>query len=80
MKVNLTFYYRENCHLCDSMRVALLKLQKKVDLDWVEVDIDRDTNLIRLYDAIVPVLCYQETKICHYFIDEDKVMSLFANK
>ncbi|MCK4710318.1 MAG: glutaredoxin family protein, partial [Gammaproteobacteria bacterium] len=53
-----TFYYRENCHLCESMRLALVALQKQLDFEWVESDIDRDTDLILLYDTLVPVLQY----------------------
>ena len=67
------FYYRENCHLCESMRLALTKLQKKVELNWVEIDIDRDTDLIRRFDWMVPVLELDGVEICHHFIDEPAI-------
>jgi len=44
-------------------------------LDWREVDIDRDVELIRRYDILVPVLCMGETEICHHFFDESALIA-----
>lgn len=60
------------------MRLALMKLQKKIDFDWDEIDIDRDTSLIRLYDAQVPVLEFQGQEVCHHFIDEQAIRRLLT--
>jgi len=69
-------FYRENCHLCESMRLALVALQKDIDFDWAESDIDRDTNLIYLYDTLVPVLQFKGKEVCHYFIDEQAIREI----
>ena len=58
------------------MRLALIKLQKKIDFDWDEIDIDRDTSLIRLYDSQVPVLEFKGQEVCHHFIDEQAIRRL----
>lgn len=71
--LEFNFYYRENCHLCESMRLAMIKLKRVVDFNWIEIDIDRDVDLIRLYDSQVPVLSYQGQEICHHFIDEQAI-------
>ena len=76
--MQLHFYYRENCHLCESMRLALVKLQQQLDFDWIEIDIDRDTNLIRQFDVMVPVLQYQGQELCHHFIDEKAIRRLIS--
>ena len=77
--MDLVLYYRENCHLCDAMRKALVAFsQNRQPLDWREIDIDRDTELIRRYDARVPVLCYGETEICHFFFDESALRATLA--
>jgi hypothetical protein len=55
------------------MRLALAALQKKIPFTWHEVDIDRDTDLIRRFDTRVPVLFYQQQEVCHYFIDENAI-------
>ena len=68
--MRLTLYYRENCHLCESFRLALQRLRGELGLEWDEIDIDRDTDLVFRYDSLVPVLCLGERELCHYFLDE----------
>jgi len=61
------------------MRKALVAFsQNKRPIDWREIDIDRDTALIRLYDSRVPVLGAGETEICHYFFDESALIEALA--
>ncbi len=61
------------------MRKALVAFSRRhTAIDWREVDIDRDPQLIRLYDARVPVLCLGEREICHYFFDESALLAALA--
>lgn len=60
------------------MRLALVKLQKKVDFSWTEIDIDRDTQLIYQFDTLVPVLQLDGKEVCHYFIDEKAILELLS--
>lgn len=77
--MELILYYREQCHLCDAMRKALVAFSRtQQPLVWREIDIDRDTALIRRYDARVPVLCDAETEICHFFFDESALRETLA--
>ena len=71
-------YYRENCHLCESMRLALLRLQKSIVFSWQEVDIDRDVELIRRFDVLVPVLYYRDQEVCHHFINESAIREIIG--
>jgi thioredoxin reductase (NADPH) len=77
--LELTLYYREQCHLCDAMRKALVVFTRDhPSVSWQEIDIDRDTGLIRQFDARVPVLCHGNTEICHYFFDESALIAVLA--
>ena len=77
--MELVFYYREQCHLCDAMRKALVAFKRQYpELSWREVDIDRERDLIRRFDALVPVLCHGETEICHFFFDESALRAALA--
>lgn len=67
----LTLYYREGCHLCETMLQALRGLQPRLDFDISLVDIDRDSALRQRYDEWVPVLCRGAEEICHYQLDVD---------
>jgi hypothetical protein len=58
------------------MRKALVVFSRNHrSIDWREVDIDRDVELIRRYDTLVPVLCLDDTEICHYFFDESALIA-----
>ena len=77
--MELVLYYREQCHLCDAMRKALLAYSRNQQaLSWREVDIDRDVELVRRYEARVPVLCRGEREICHFFFDEAALRAALA--
>ncbi len=77
--MQLVLYYREQCHLCDAMRKALHAFSRRHrPLEWREIDIDRDPDLIRRYDARVPVLCLDEREICHFFFDESALLAALA--
>ena len=61
------------------MRKALVAFSSRhQSLDWQEIDIDRDPELIRLYDTLVPVLCYNNEEVCHYFFDESALLAALA--
>ena len=61
------------------MRKALVVFSRQHQpISWREVDIDRDIELIRRYDALVPVLCHGNSEICHYFFDESALIAALA--
>jgi glutaredoxin len=77
--LQLTLYYREKCHLCDAMRKALVAFSRnRQAIEWREIDIDRDVELIRRYDVLVPVLCLGEREVCHHFFDESALIAALA--
>ena len=81
MNEELVLYYREACHLCDAMRKALHRFSDNQQaLQWREVDIDRDIELIKQYDILVPVLCLGDQQICHHFFDETRLISALSGR
>jgi len=61
------------------MRKALVAFSRsRHPLSWREIDIDRDPELIRRFDARVPVLCLGEAEICHFFFDETALRAMLA--
>lgn len=71
--VCLTLYYREGCHLCQTMLQALRGLQSRLRFELTLVDVDRDPDLRQRYDEWVPVLCHGDRELCHYHLDEQAV-------
>jgi hypothetical protein len=59
------------------MRKALVAFNRKSQaFEWQEIDIDRDLGLIRQYDVLVPVLCFEKEEICHHFFDEKALLTI----
>lgn len=77
--VRLTLYYREGCHLCETMLQALRGLQPRLGFEMRPVDIDREPGLRQRYDEWVPVLCHGERELCHYHLDEQAVIDVCSN-
>jgi uncharacterized membrane protein len=54
--LTVTLYMREECHLCEQAKADLESLQEKVPHRLVEVDIDSDPALQRMYLVEIPVV------------------------
>jgi hypothetical protein len=74
--MNFTLYSRSYCHLCQDMLDALLALRRPDRPFTVDViDVDTDPALVARFDELVPVLFAGERELCHYFLDEQRVLS-----
>jgi len=67
--LELDFYHRIGCHLCEDMQHELVALQTTLDFSLREIDIDRDPSLQARYGALIPVLCLGGQEICHYTLN-----------
>jgi thiol-disulfide isomerase/thioredoxin len=81
--VHFTLYSRSYCHLCDDMLAALQALRHEFDFSVEVLDVDADPELVARYDELVPVLLggkggQEPARLCHYFLDEDKVRALLS--
>jgi uncharacterized membrane protein len=54
--LTVTLYRREDCHLCEQAKADLESLQEQYPHRLVEVDIDSDPALQRMYLAEIPVI------------------------
>jgi hypothetical protein len=78
---HFTLYSRGYCHLCQDMVDALQALHSAACPFTVDViDVDADAALVEKYDELVPVLFGDlgSLELCHYFLDEAKVMQYLA--
>ncbi|MDE2234620.1 MAG: glutaredoxin family protein [Gammaproteobacteria bacterium] len=77
MPVELTLYYRNNCHLCEQM-FAEINANFEGDLRVIMVDVDSEQSLRDRYSRIVPVLAYGDTVICQGRLDNAKLEDYLA--
>jgi hypothetical protein len=69
------------------MLAALNKLLADSEFEFAVdvIDVDADSDLVALYDELVPVLIatkqgHEPTQLCHYFLDEPAVRSFLIDK
>ncbi len=55
------------------MELALLPLLAEFGAELDVVDVDADPELEALFNESVPVLLYEGTELCHYFLEVTKV-------
>jgi len=78
MKPRVTLYTRAGCHLCEDARQVLAQARRRADFDYEELDIDRDSELLRRYNEEVPVVAINGTKAFKYRIDMREFLKKLA--
>jgi hypothetical protein len=69
------FLTRDGCHLCDEARPILATVAKRMNVGIVEVDIDGDDELTRLYGLRVPVILgVHDRVLAEGVIDDRKLL------
>jgi hypothetical protein len=58
--VNVTFYYKEGCWLCDTAEEMINGLKQRYDIRVTKIAIDSDDNLYELYRFDIPVLEFKD--------------------
>ena len=75
----LTFLTRAYCHLCDTMRDALVPLAAAHGAKVRELDVDADPALEAAYGELVPVVLLGDVDdgqvLCHYHLDRARVVA-----
>ena len=71
-------YGRDECHLCEKLKVELLVLQQWYDfkIDWI--DVDQDSDLTLKYGFYIPVLMYEKRKLFHYYLDREVFLKIVS--
>lgn len=63
--VNLTFYYKDGCWLCDHAEEMLNGLKVKYDIRVNKIAIDSDNELYDMYRFDIPVFEFKDGSALH---------------
>ena len=75
----LTLMFREYCSLCHHMRAALQPYQAEYGFELQVFDVDEDPELEARYNELVPVLLHEGGEVCHWHLDEAKLLAVLQN-
>lgn len=77
--LQVTFYTKAGCHLCDDARDMLDDIAAETAYELTEIDIRRDTALFELYRYRIPVIMLNETLVAEGRIDYNELTHAFDN-
>ena len=72
--MDLVFYSRKDCHLCEAFETELNEFLDGHDLNSKKIDIDSRQELQLLYGNDVPVLTFNNNIICQHFFDKERIL------
>jgi glutaredoxin len=78
MKPQVTLYTRAGCCLCVDAKHVIAAARGRVDFDYVEIDIDTDEELVRLYNDEVPVIAINRRKAFKYKVNMNEFLKKLA--
>ena len=78
-RLRLTLLTRAYCHLCGTMREALMPIAHQHGATVAEFDVDADPALEAAFGDLVPVVLLGDAAdgvvLCHYHLDRKRVVS-----
>ncbi len=76
----LTFYTREDCHLCEEALAAVTRVHEAHPFDLELIDLDRQASAEKrqAYDWEVPVIELDGRKIMKLRVDEARLVRLLS--
>lgn len=75
---SVTFYTRENCHLCDVALEAVERVRSNEPFELVLVDLDHEASPEKktAYDWDIPVIEIDGRKLMKHRVDEARLLRL----
>ncbi len=74
----VTLYTRAGCCLCDEAKQVLAAARRRASFDLEEIDIDRHTEWLPLYNDEVPVIAIDGRKAFKYHVGMDEFLKRLA--
>jgi thiol-disulfide isomerase/thioredoxin len=78
--IEINFYTKENCPLCDKGKAVLMELAKQFPLNIHEIDIYKDERLLELYQIMIPVVEIAGKQVAYGIIDKETVRKRLLKK
>ena len=74
-KINLQFYTKSDCELCDKAKLVIEKINTKVSyISIQEIDITNNLGLFTKYKEIIPVIEINNRRIYQHEINERRLL------
>jgi hypothetical protein len=75
MAVEITFFTRRNCRLCDAAMLQMSEALAGQPYALREIDIDQDRTHFDDYNHHVPVICVNGAEVCRHGLDRERLLA-----
>ena len=72
----MILYSREQCPLCVKAKQVLEEVKRESEVDYIEVDIHSDDDLVEKYGLMIPVIEWNERIIQYGNIDKSAIFDV----
>ena len=69
MRIEVTIYQRDGCHLCEVAHAELTELQGEFEFELLEIDIESSDELHSRYVERIPVIALAGEELYDFTID-----------
>ncbi len=76
-KIEVTFYTKAGCHLCEDARELLDEIAQETEYLLTEIDIRSDMAVFELYRYRIPVIVINQQTLVEGRIDADELALAF---
>lgn len=77
--MNVKYYTKENCSLCDKGLLVLEQIKKEVPLNVEMIDIYKDDALLERYQIMIPVVEIDGFEVDYGILSEAKIRSFLES-
>lgn len=77
--MNVQYYTKENCSLCDKGLLVLEKISKDIPLKIEMIDIYKDDELLEKFQIMIPVVEIDGVEVDFGILTEAKIRSFLKN-
>jgi len=75
--IEVTFYTKAGCHLCEEAREMLEEIAEQISYELTEVDIRTDMAIFEIYRYRIPVIVLNRETLIEGRIDADELARAF---
>lgn len=76
-KIEVVFYTKAGCHLCEDARELLEEVAEGMDYTLTEIDIRSDMAIFDLYRYRIPVILINQERLLEGRIEADELAQAF---
>lgn len=76
-KIEVTFYTKAGCHLCEDARELLDEIAQETEYRLTEIDIRSDMAIFEFYRYRIPVIIINQETLLEAPIDADALVLAF---